>query len=186
MGEFSRMIKEDYGLRKKPITTRNPQANSIIERVHQTVGQMLRTFRVQDTEDLVNPLDGILAAVSFALRATVHTTTQYTPTQLVFGRDHILNIKREIDWKRVKENKSTLIHKNNERENNKRRKYTYTVGQKVLIETEQSRKYGKDPYEGPYEVVEVRNNGSLRLKKLFGRGAVFETYNLRKIIPYHE
>ena len=121
MGEFSRMIKEDYGLRKKPITARNPQANSIIERVHQTVGQMLRTFRVQDIEDLVNSLDGILAAISFALRATVHTTTQYMPTQIVFGRDHILNLKQEIDCKIIKENKSTLI--------NKRIIYTHTVGQ---------------------------------------------------------
>ena len=128
MGEFSRMIKENYGLGKKPITARNPQAISIIERVHQTVGQMLRTFRVQDTENLVNPLDGILAAIYFALRATAHTTTQYTPTQMVFGRDHILNLKQEIDWKRIKENKSTLIQKHNERENNKRVKYTYTVG----------------------------------------------------------
>ena len=186
MGEFSRMIKEDYGLRKKPITARNPQANSIIERVHQRVGQMLRTFRVQDTENLVNPLDGILAAISFALRATVHTTTQYTPTQIVFGRDHILNLKQEIDWKKIKENKSTLIQRNNERENNKRVKYTYTIGQKVIIKTEQSRKYGKDAYEGPYEVVEVRNNGSLRLRKTLGRGAVFQTFNLRNIFCYHE
>ena len=141
MGEFSRMIKEDYGLRKKPITARNPQANSIIERVHQTIGQMLRTFRVQDTENLINPLDGILAAISFALRATVHTTTQYTPTQMVFGRDHVLNIKQEIDRKKVKENKSTLIQRNNERENNNRIKYTYTVRQKIIIKTGQSRKY---------------------------------------------
>ena len=162
MGEFSRMIKEDNGIRKEPITARNPQANSIIERVHQTVGQMLRTFRIQDIVELVNPFDGILAAVSFAITATVHTTTQYTPTQLVFGRDHILNLKQEIDWKRVKENKSTLIQKNNEKENNKRIKYTYTIGQKVLIQIEQSWKYGMDPYE----VVEVKNNRSLRLKKL--------------------
>ena len=186
MGEFSRMIKEDYGLRKKPITARNPQANSIIERVHQTVGQMLRTYCVQDTDNLTNPLEGILAAISFALRATVHTTTQCTPTQLVFGCDHVLNIKQEIDWKRIKENKSRLIQKNNERENNKRIKYSYRVGQKVLIKTEQSRKFGQDPYTGPYEVVEVRNNGSLRLKKLLGRGAVFETHNLRNVIPYNE
>ena len=106
MGEFSRMIKEEYGIKKKPITARNPQANSIIERAHQTIGQMLRTFRVQDTENLVNPLDGILAAVSFALRATVHTTTQYTPTQMVFGRDHVLNLKQEIDWKKSRKTKA--------------------------------------------------------------------------------
>ena len=34
MGEFKRMIKEDYGIRRRPITARNPQANAIIERVH--------------------------------------------------------------------------------------------------------------------------------------------------------
>ena len=105
---------------------------------------------------------------------------------MVLGRDHILNLKQEIDWKKEKENKSSLIQRNNERENNKRVKYTYTVGQKVVIKTEQSRKYGKDPYEGPYEVVEVRNNGSLRLKKILGRGAVFQTFNIRNIFPYHE
>ena len=79
-----------------------------------------------------------------------------------------------------------LIQKNNERENSKRCKYTYEIGQKVLIKTEQSRKFGKDPYIGPLEVVAVRNNGSLRLKKLLGRGAVFETYNLRNVFPYKE
>jgi hypothetical protein len=34
MAEFAKMVKNDYGLKLKPITTRNPQANAIIERVH--------------------------------------------------------------------------------------------------------------------------------------------------------
>ena len=55
MGEFGRMMKEDYGVKKKPITARNPQANSIIERVHQTVGQMLRTYQLQESEEINNP-----------------------------------------------------------------------------------------------------------------------------------
>ena len=38
-----------------------------------------------------NPKDGILASNIFALRATVHTTTQYTSAQLIFGRDSIIN-----------------------------------------------------------------------------------------------
>ena len=37
MGEFKRMIKEDYVIKKRPIIARNPQANAIIERVHQTI-----------------------------------------------------------------------------------------------------------------------------------------------------
>ena len=46
MAEFNKMIQEDYNIIKKPITKRNPQANSIVERVHQTIGNMLRTFSV--------------------------------------------------------------------------------------------------------------------------------------------
>ena len=34
MAEFARMVKNDYSIKTKPITTRNPQANSIIERVY--------------------------------------------------------------------------------------------------------------------------------------------------------
>ena len=36
MGEFARMARDDYGLKKKPITTRHPQANAMIERAHDT------------------------------------------------------------------------------------------------------------------------------------------------------
>ena len=147
---------------------------------------MLRTYEVQDLEDVNNPLESILTAICFALRATTHTTLQASPTQLAFGRDHILNIKFEVDWQKIRERKQEIINKNNEKENKKRVPYTYTEGQKVLIKTEQSRKYGRNPYEGPYEVIEVRNNGSLRLKKLIGRGAIFETYNLRNVVPYEE
>ena len=44
MKEFISMIKNDYNIKRKVITTRNLQANSILERVHQTVGNILRTF----------------------------------------------------------------------------------------------------------------------------------------------
>ena len=96
MGEFARMCREDYGLKRKPINTRNPQANAIVERVHRTVGNMIRTQQVQNSDE-PNPLRGALAAVGFAVRSTYHTTLQATPAQLVFGRDSILNIKHEAD-----------------------------------------------------------------------------------------
>ena len=43
------MIEKDYGIKLKRITARNPQANAIIERAHQTIGNVLRTFQVQNT-----------------------------------------------------------------------------------------------------------------------------------------
>ena len=79
MAEFTEMIASDYGVKKKPITARNPQANSIIERIHQTIGNMIRSFEVHDTSiDEKNPWTRILSAVRFATRATVHTTMQAT------------------------------------------------------------------------------------------------------------
>jgi len=128
MGEFTQMIKEDYGLKRKPITARNAQANTIVERVHQTIGQMIRTFEVQEMDNVNDPFKGVLTEISFAIRATVHTTLQSSPTQLVFGRDHMLNIKHEADWTSIKERQQKLIDKNNEVENRKRKKYTYEIG----------------------------------------------------------
>ena len=46
--ESKTMIQADYGITVKPITSSNPQANSILERVHQTIGNIIRTFKVQD------------------------------------------------------------------------------------------------------------------------------------------
>ena len=41
------MIKNDYGIKGKPITVRNPQANAIVERVHQVIGNIIRTFELE-------------------------------------------------------------------------------------------------------------------------------------------
>ena len=42
------MIQADYGITVKPIILRNLQANSILERVHQIIGNIISTFKVQD------------------------------------------------------------------------------------------------------------------------------------------
>ena len=48
LAEFREMIINDYGIMVKLIIPRNPQANSILERVHQIIGNILRTFKVQN------------------------------------------------------------------------------------------------------------------------------------------
>ena len=134
MGEFAMMVKNDYGVKKKPITTRNPQANSIIERIHQTIGNIIRTIQVNESE-VINEKDpwlGILAATMFAVRATYHTTNQATPSQLVFGHDAIMNTKFVVDWKYICHWKQQLIQQNNCRENAKRIPHDYRIGDQVL------------------------------------------------------
>ena len=94
------MCHNDYGLKRKPKTTRNPQSNAIIERIHQTIENIIRTF---DISNIVNnnPWSGILAATMFVVRATYHKTLQASPMELVFGRDAILNIKHVADWEDI-------------------------------------------------------------------------------------
>ncbi len=119
MGEFAKMIEEDYGITCRGATTRNPQANSVLERIHQILGKIIRTFEFHDSDltDCHGSLwDGILSAAMFALRATYHTTLQATPCQLVFGRDAMLNVEFEANWQLIKQCKLTRIHENNVRE----------------------------------------------------------------------
>ena len=86
------MMANDYGIPFNSISVRNQQANEIVERVHQTIGIIIRTFKIQQMNlDKKKPWKGILSSTMFAIRSTVHTATQHTPSQLVFGGDTILS-----------------------------------------------------------------------------------------------
>lgn len=181
MAEFAKMIQQDYGIKKKPIATRNPQANAILERIHQTIGNMIRALRVQHAKlDENDPWSGILSAIAFATRATIHTTLRATPMQLVFGRDAIFNVKHLANWRYIQERKQALINDNNRKENSKRTPHLYRVGDQVVIKDAQRVKYGTDAYHGPYTLTEVRDNGTVRVQM----GAVNDVYNIRNIHPY--
>jgi hypothetical protein len=85
MGDVIDLLKNHYHIARKPITTRNPQANAMVERAHQTLHNMIRAHQLKGKRDLPNGTwEGLLSAVGFAMRATTHTTTQATPAQLVF------------------------------------------------------------------------------------------------------
>ena len=108
------------------------QANAILERIHQTLGNIIRTSDKTNLDE-ANPWQGILSAAMFALRSTYHTTTQATPAQLVFSQDAILNTQFEANWHYIQQRKQLIIKTNNQRENAKRIPYTYRVGEKVLL-----------------------------------------------------
>ena len=114
MAEFAEMVEVDYGIKKQGAMVRNPQANAIIEHVHQTIGNIIWTFEVHQAElDEDNPFAGLLSAMMFAVHATYHTTLQATPLQLVFSQDTILNVKFKSDWEEIRRQKQQCIHLNN-------------------------------------------------------------------------
>jgi hypothetical protein len=181
------MLADDYGINRNPITTRNPQANAIVERAHKTLHNLIRVQKIRDKRDLEGgSWDGVIAAISFAMRATVHTTTQATPTQLVFGRDHLRNIGFQANWNYIKSRKQHLINENNRKENASRIPHEYKVNDQVLIKNANNRKHGDDQYSGPYTIVRINDNGTVKLQQKTTKrgGVVHQTWNVRNLFPY--
>ena len=180
--DFQDMLKNDYGIKRKPITVRNPQANAIVERIHQVIANIIRTFELQTSYlDDDDPWLGILSATAFAVCSTYHTTLQKTPGQLVFGRDMVFNIEHLANWEHIRARKQKIINKNNRMENAKRVPHTYLKGDKVMLKIGTENKY-EQPFSGPHKVLQVNNNGTVHLLT----GAVSDTVNIRQIEPFKE
>ena len=50
MKEFKQTLEDNYAITKRTIATKNPQSKTIFERVHQTIGNMVRTLSFKDFE----------------------------------------------------------------------------------------------------------------------------------------
>jgi hypothetical protein len=183
-GEFKREFKQmcnNYGIKAKPTTSHNPQANAIIERHHKVVNEMLRSFDLekQNLED-INSFEYFLQSTTWAIRSTYHITLQATPCQLVFGRDMIHNIAFKANWNRIQERKQDLIDKSNSKENKSRIPYEYKLGSQVLLETPGILRKLSRPRTGPYPVTKVFKNGTIQIQE----GVVSERVNIRRICPF--
>ena len=136
MTTFQEMVKNDYGTERKPMMVRNSQANATIERVHQTLGDMMQTSQIGSRDDFddLDPWSGILTATAFAMRSMYHTMTHVASVQLVFGKDTPLNVQLEADMSSIKMCKQECLNRNNRRENFKCLACENDVDNKVLGE----------------------------------------------------
>jgi transposase InsO family protein len=81
-------LVNNYGIKKKNSMPSNRQSNGIIERVHLTLNDSLRTAEVDSREmDDKYPWGPFLSSSAYAIRSTFHTTLKAAPGQLVFGRE---------------------------------------------------------------------------------------------------
>ena len=92
----------------------------------------------------------------------------------------IFNTQHTANWEYIKMRKQQIIEKNNKRENAGRIEHNYRVGDKVRLTRGMENKY-EAPYKGPYAILRVNDNGTVRLKVK----AVEDTYNVRRLKPYH-
>ena len=175
---------DSYGIKRKPTTVKNPQANAILERVHQVLGQMLRTSEL-DMANSVSPddVDVFLDNAAWAIRSTYHTVLKASPGAAIFGRDMLFDIPFVADWYKIGEHRQSLTDRDNERENKRRIDYDYKVGDQVLIVKDgilrkSESKFGKQPWT----ITTVHTNGTIRVQC----GTKSERINIRRVTPYTE
>ncbi len=123
-----------YGVKRKPTSIKNPQANAMLERIHAVFTNMLRTAEL-DMAKLVNAsdIDIFLADAAWAICSTHHTVLKASPGAAIFGQGMLFDIPFIADWKKIREHRQRLTDLNTAHENKGGIDYDYIVGQKILV-----------------------------------------------------
>jgi len=159
----------------------------MIERCHKTLHNMIRSAQIKDKRDLDSffGFKGVLAACRKAMNSTVHTTARATLSQLVFGRDAMLNATFQADWQFIKERKQKLIIQNNKRENAKRKPHACNACDAAAVKAGKGHKHSSNPCVDPMRITQACDNGTVKLVKVADNngGAVSQTWNIWNIEP---
>lgn len=162
-----------------------PTANSLCERMHQTVANTLRTLESLHTIDSMTTaqkmVDTALANCIFALRASVHSGLKTTPGSLVFGRDMILDLPVVADWVTIQQHRQQLIDKRLIAANRKRFSFDYRVGDEILKIAYNPKKLQECAF-GPFKIVTVHTNGTITIQRA---PHILERVTIRQVKPYH-
>lgn len=180
--EFQQLL-ERCGIRDCPTTSRNPQGNSVCERMHQTVGNVLRTLlhgeRIRgDNADEI--IDNTLATVTHTLRTAISRSLNFnSPGELAFKRHMLLNLPLQADLQALQNHRQLQVDKNLVSANNRRLNYDYRPGQMVYVKTIAPTKLGERS-EGPFQVEVVHTNGTITIRR---NQHVTERVNIRRVFP---
>jgi hypothetical protein len=104
IGPEFQLLLEGCCIKDVPTTSKNLQANAICKRMHQSVGNVLRTLlHGQPPQQLTGArakdfIDKALATTMHAIRVGIHSTLGSSPGSLVFNRDMFLNIPLIANW----------------------------------------------------------------------------------------
>jgi hypothetical protein len=126
---------------------KNPQANAILECLHQVLGQMLRTSELDMAETITpDDVNVFLDNMAWAIRSTYHTVFKASPGGVIFGRDMLFDIPFIADWNKIGDYRQHQTDLSTARKNSKQVDYDYKVGDKVLVAQEGILCKAESPY----------------------------------------
>jgi transposase InsO family protein len=180
--EFQQLL-ERCGIKDCPTTSRNPQGNAVCERMHQTVGNVLRTLlhgentRGDNADEII---DNALATVTHTLRTAISRSLNFnSPGELAFKRHMFLNLPLQADLQALQQHRQLQVDRNLINANNRRLNYDYKMGQMVYVKTVAPTKLGERS-EGPFRVERVHTNGTITIRR---NEHVTERVNIRRVFP---
>ncbi|GFW09106.1 retrovirus-related Pol polyprotein from transposon 412 [Trichonephila clavipes] len=198
ISEVFEHLSHRFDIKHMKTVTYRPQAN-LTERFNRNLVQMIACF----IKEIHENWDRFLHEFAFALRTSLNETTNKTPVELFLGRKIITpfsklinvtegaeyvgrNIEKLFDEARQNRRKQ---HKHWKKYyNRKRREVNIKVNDLVLVQTHfisatGRRVVGKfmPKFEGPYRVLEVRNNNLIILKR--GKKITVNTHQVRVYRP---
>jgi hypothetical protein len=149
----------------RPTTVKNPQANAICERLHQTVANALRPllhahYPVSfDEAGLI--IDTALQTTAYSARAAIHSTFKISPVALVFHRDMLNDIPLNADLELIRQRRQALIDEQLVRQTRRRISHDYQPHDEVQIITYKPGKLDP-PASRPYRIVRAHQPNSWR------------------------
>jgi hypothetical protein len=156
-----------------------------LERLHQVLGQMLRTSELDMAETITpDDVDVFLDNAAWAICSTYHTVLKASPGAAIFGRNMLFNIPFLIaKWNKIGDYRQHEIDLNTVRIYSKRVDYDYKIGDKVLVTQEGILRKAESPYsKEPWTITTVHMNGTIRIQ----RGTQSERINIRRVIPFKD
>ena len=183
--DFQRPLAANH-IESKTTTSYNPQGNSICERMHITVAQVLRVLldsspRPSNQNEANDLIDRALAITQHAMRCTASSALMnQTPGSLAFGRDMLVNIPYIADFLALRNARQLQIDKRLLRANAKRIPKDFKIND-LIYARNNAAKYKLDPvWLGPFPITRVHTNGTVTFARPRG---VLERRNIRQLKP---
>ena len=115
---------DSYSIKHKPTKVNNPQANAILEQVHQVMMMMLHTAERNKAHSVApSDINAFLNNAAWAICFTYHTVLIASPDTANFGRDMLFYIPYIAGWNTIGDYRQHQTNHTAERENQSRINY---------------------------------------------------------------